>query len=1203
MNIANIKIGARPSLSTGDLIAQAQLVKSLIHNGDDGLATFMDIFGPTGSTGGDAIAEINQVRGWNWTAILAKSLQFVMADLSVFVRNDIAEQVRLFDPTFSRSADLTSLQGQDIPKNYEAAPDAYILRKLLTQPNPWTSEQFFKFDMAMQLEAHGVCNLLVVPNGNGYPSQLYVIPKALIWAQPATKHMPGGSYRIGRLNRFFMSSEVRTIDADNFQPETLHEAHSWLSDRDYPAKYIVKIGLPGLLWRDEFSNPSKALADTLMIGDAIQKSRKATLTSQVSRGPRLREKEGVTLSNDQKEEYIAKWERENHGSDTEGAPRWASDMFDVENPMDTAREMEYTEGSVENRDSTLGQRMVPPSIVGLGESSGFAAVVGTAKQYGVFTAQPMMDLMAGQLTTGLRQFFQKPKDEFLIKIQTGRIDDEQTEETKLMNDVAATAITVGEFRQARKRKPFGDERDDALAGTLGPNMGNAMDGAAAAAYGEDDSESEQATPGIGAAVQADPAAPSKAEMKDLSRLQFSRNSKGIMEILERVSKGELKKKLAIEFLNMLGVDRERAVAMLDSAEEQQEQPVADDSTPVTIESGSVTKSFGAPIESGLPYVIGWLPAEVESAVEDWKLFINGGEHENPGRPHLTIYGPVLDRSEKCRDAIRAVCLQQPGPLELVVNSLKVFRQPGVDVLVAEVLSLSAKKLHDDLQARIPSPLLSHGFNAHITLAYGSPGSFVTFEGSRLAGVSGQRVTIGEVTFGKRGEIIETFRVGKQAMIDTTASPYAHKSIGMNTTDLESGGALIEPELTGTATYVKVENTFREIFVDKDGERWITLDNGARAKIDEKGGVVAGPPGLQSVKPGAPKAPTSDVTNAPRKPSPGTEPTGADSSKTTVDKPKKARVAKIKDTSPTDMNLSNNDFFVRSYAKVERHLDSRRTNALNAADPYIDQHSDAKIKRVETEMKLERTVRDLNNAKNLSPQETSKRVGEVQKLRTEVETHRQTEKELKQKLHDEFRTALGIEYASMPPKMNQRSLDKSTLRTVDEGVGTVRMWTSDAVLSKVAVDMATIQKVGTSGSIHGDDDLRSFVYDKGQKMALAPGANADVVAHEFGHCIEYSDPKIQKLADGFLKKRVGGEELVQLNTKFPGYGDHEMGRKDDFERVFDEHSAYYIGKYYRDGATEVVSMGLQQLHNDPIKFAENDPEYFNLMVGILQGTLK
>jgi hypothetical protein len=112
-----------------------------------------------------------------------------------------------------------------------------------------------------------------------------------------------------------------------------------------------------------------------------------------------------------------------------------------------------------------------------------------------------------------------------------------------------------------------------------------------------------------------------------------------------------------------------------------------------------------------------------------------------------------------------------------------------------------------------------------------------------------------------------------------------------------------------------------------------------------------------------------------------------------------------------------------------------------------------------------------------------------------------------------------------------------------------------------------------------------------------------MTHEIGHCIEDSSPLVKKLAAGFLQKRTAGETPIQLNTKFPWFQDHEMGMKDEFDRVFPEHSAYYIGKTYADGGTEVVSMGLQQLHRDPIRFAENDPEYFNLMVGILQGTLK
>lgn len=45
----------------------------------------------------------------------------------------------------------------------------------------------------------------------------------------------------------------------------------------------------------------------------------------------------------------------------------------------------------------------------------------------------------------------------------------------------------------------------------------------------------------------------------------------------------------------------------------------------------------------------------------------------------------------------------------------------------------------------------------------------------------------------------------------------------------------------------------------------------------------------------------------------------------------------------------------------------------------------------------------------------------------------------------------------------------------------------------------------------------------------------------------------------------------------------------------------MGKYYK-GHTEIISMGLELLYDDPIGFAERDPEYFKFLTGILNGDL-
>lgn len=110
-------------------------------------------------------------------------------------------------------------------------------------------------------------------------------------------------------------------------------------------------------------------------------------------------------------------------------------------------------------------------------------------------------------------------------------------------------------------------------------------------------------------------------------------------------------------------------------------------------------------------------------------------------------------------------------------------------------------------------------------------------------------------------------------------------------------------------------------------------------------------------------------------------------------------------------------------------------------------------------------------------------------------------------------------------------------------------------------------------------------------------------HEMGHGIEYRMPGAQTAAQRFLRHRVKEEPLQQLREVVgKGYGFWELGRKDDFEKVFGN-QAWYVGKKENWNATEIVSMGLEKLYEDPIRFAEKDPEYCAFIVGILDGSLR
>lgn len=143
-----------------------------------------------------------------------------------------------------------------------------------------------------------------------------------------------------------------------------------------------------------------------------------------------------------------------------------------------------------------------------------------------------------------------------------------------------------------------------------------------------------------------------------------------------------------------------------------------------------------------------------------------------------------------------------------------------------------------------------------------------------------------------------------------------------------------------------------------------------------------------------------------------------------------------------------------------------------------------------------------------------------------------------------------------------------------------------------------------------DGNEKYKWDRSATHALTHPANVCVnrkddvgtYVHELGHHLENSIPGAREKVAAFLAKRLGDEPLVPLSKKFPGQFDpDEEGRKDDFAKLFhgEESFAYYIGKPYETGDTEVLSMGLELMYRDPKHFAKTDPEYFNLIINILQ----
>jgi SPP1 gp7 family putative phage head morphogenesis protein len=109
-------------------------------------------------------------------------------------------------------------------------------------------------------------------------------------------------------------------------------------------------------------------------------------------------------------------------------------------------------------------------------------------------------------------------------------------------------------------------------------------------------------------------------------------------------------------------------------------------------------------------------------------------------------------------------------------------------------------------------------------------------------------------------------------------------------------------------------------------------------------------------------------------------------------------------------------------------------------------------------------------------------------------------------------------------------------------------------------------------------------------------------HEVGHVLEYRNDRLRDASRAFLERRTRGETAQPLK-KLTGknYKEWEVAKKDNFRNA-------YTGKIYPDdteggrGATEILSMGIEQFMEDPQGFYDQDPDFFRFVAKALAGTI-
>jgi hypothetical protein len=119
-----------------------------------------------------------------------------------------------------------------------------------------------------------------------------------------------------------------------------------------------------------------------------------------------------------------------------------------------------------------------------------------------------------------------------------------------------------------------------------------------------------------------------------------------------------------------------------------------------------------------------------------------------------------------------------------------------------------------------------------------------------------------------------------------------------------------------------------------------------------------------------------------------------------------------------------------------------------------------------------------------------------------------------------------------------------------------------------------------------------------RITLSIGETSDSMVHEFGHHLEYRNPKVRRRLQAFYEMRTRGK-------KAKGRRSYRKDEKFKDDKFFDGYcDKTYEGEGYRGDTTptELLSMGLQALYNEHYfaRMVKTDPQHLALILATIRG---
>lgn len=436
--------------------------------------------GTPGAWAADHAEQSQHFTGWNYIAIHAKAMQAMQSKVEVFQDDESPE----YDPEsqplgYESEKSLSRLKHLRAREEYEAGRRAggygHLLKlkgyfgldeadlmavetsndlyRILKRPNPSQSGGSIRYEWFQQMGLTGTALTVIINNQLGWPLELYSIPTCMATPIKPSLDYPRGGWHISSLLKFW-----DLTDPEGYQ-QSIGPAN--LGGAFVPAEDMMVFRFPHPIHKDDGYSPLEGGALSIDVAEQLDRSRWYKFMNMIDSSLVLVAPEDVDPDSSEMDEVRQIIKRKSGGSANAGAVLTLPYGSEVKDISTSPREMDYVGGHPQLRDVILGLHQVPPVAAGIQEGGSYASFYASLKQFTTLSVQPLLDLIAGELTEQLAPRFDSA---LLVKLYAAGIDDPELLERMLNTDKNAGVITVGEWRQIRGLPLLGDERDDKLVG-------------------------------------------------------------------------------------------------------------------------------------------------------------------------------------------------------------------------------------------------------------------------------------------------------------------------------------------------------------------------------------------------------------------------------------------------------------------------------------------------------------------------------------------------------------------------------------------------------------------------------------------------------------------------------------------------------------------------------------------------------------------